>query len=245
MKNVFITGGARGIGYSIALEFLKYDEYRVFIGDKSINDLNQDLLDHRIIPYQLDVSNLSSIESVFSNINELFGGIDILINNAGISPKHDGRALKLDELGLEEWNEVISTNLTGSFLCVKQVLPHMKQNKWGRIINISSQSARTAASIAGSHYAVSKTGLLGLSRQIASQFGEFNITSNSICPGRIASEMSRGVSEEANQRFIEHIPIKRMGKSEEVAALVRFLASEEGGYITGTTIDINGGAFIG
>lgn len=249
MKRVLVTGGARGIGLEISRSFLNDESYFVVISDLNLPNLQEEktILDHsdRVDCVQMDVSSERSVYCAIEEINRKHGGIDILVNNAGISPKHDGKALKLDELTLDEWEQVIKVNLTGAFLCTRAVIGHMKENRWGRIINIASQSARTATTIAGIHYGASKTGLLGFSRALARQFGEYNITSNCLAPGRIESNMTQGVPDEINQQFIEKIPIKRMGTGKEIGETAKFLASEEAGYITGTVVDINGGSFIG
>lgn len=199
----------------------------------------------RIKFVSLDVTKEEEVISKVKLFNNEYNGIDILVNNAGISPKYKGKALRIDKLDLNEWEQVLNVNLTGAFLCTREVIKKMVTNNWGRIINIVSQSARTSASIAGVHYSASKTGLVGLSRTIAKQFGEYNITSNCIAPGRIETEMTRAVSDKINNEFLNNIPIKRMGNGDEVGELVKFLASEKAGYITGATIDINGGSFIG
>lgn len=251
MKTVLITGGANGIGLAVASSFLNESEnYYVLIGDvdiKCIEKAKDSLKKYsdRVSFYYLDVSQKDSVIKTFKEIEKIHKGIDVLVNNAGISPKHNGKALELEELSLEEWQNVMDVNLTGAFLCTQSAVPHMKRNQWGRIINIASQSSRTAAQVAGIHYSTSKTGLLGFSRQVASQFGQYKITSNCIAPGRIESDMTNAVSAEVNRKFLENTPIKRMGTKEEVADLVKFLASENAAYITGAVIDINGGSFIG
>lgn len=250
MKKVLVTGGARGIGLSIVKSFLAEDDYFVIVGDVDLLAIEEAKLQlnnfsDRLFFLFLDVSEENSVEKAFKEIETKHVGIDILINNAGISPKKNGRALDLEEISLAEWQRVININLTGSFLCTQKAVKYMKHKNWGRIVHISSLTSRTAASVAGIHYATSKTALLGFSRQVANQFGEYNITSNCIAPGRIESDMSRGVSDEVNKRFIEKIPLKRMGTAEEVAALVKFLSSNNAAYITGTVVDINGGAFMG
>ncbi|WP_368900958.1 SDR family oxidoreductase [Oceanobacillus oncorhynchi] len=245
MKNVLITGGGNGIGCSIAKRFIQENTFKVFVVDNSFSELEKVPFYNDIFTFRLDVNDAQKVEDTIKNILVQHGGIDILINNVGISPKENGIARTIENINLDEWNKVISTNLTSAFLFIKHTLPSMKDKNWGRIITISSQTARTAAKIAGLHYATTKSGLVGLSRQIAAQYGQYNITSNCIAPGRIESDMTNGVSNQVNEIFLEQNPIKRMGKKEEVASLVEYLAKDEAGYITGATIDINGGSFIG
>lgn len=248
MKNILITGAANGIGLSIAKKFLQTG-YNVFLTDSdivSLKNTEEKLLENyqNLTCLKMDVSEEEEVRKTIAFINANSDGIDILVNNAGISPKRDGKALPLEEISLSEWEKVLKVNLTGTFLCTKSVIATMKRKHYGRIIHISSQSARTSAQIAGIHYAASKTAMIGFSRQIAGQLGSYNITSNCIAPGRIMSLMTSEVSEIENQKFLERNPIKRMGKPEEVAELAYYLASDEAAYITGTTIDINGGNFI-
>lgn len=245
MKNVLITGGGNGIGCAIAKKFIQNKNFKVFIVDKSFEELKKLPLYSNFYTFQFDIKDEKSVKEFILSINEGYGGIDILINNVGISPKKINVANTIENIELVEWNKVIAVNLTSTFLFIKYIIPSMKEKRWGRIITMSSQSARTAAKIASPHYVATKSALIGISRQIASQYGKYNITSNCIAPGRIESNMTKAVSDQVNQEFLNQIPISRMGKKEEVAALVEFLSREEASYITGTTIDINGGAFIG
>lgn len=243
-----VTGSAQGIGLAIA-ERLANDGFTVVM-----TDILRDKLDQEVLRLHqagksaegciMDVSDESQVKRVFSHINETYGRLDVLVNNAGISPKVNGRRRNFIDTPLEEWSSVLQVNLTGAFLCNREALPLMMKHKWGRIIHISSQAGRTFSRIAGTHYAASKTGLIGLSRNIAAEYGQYGITSNCIAPGRIVSPMASGVSEEKNEEFLKSAAVRRMGLPEEVAATASFLCLDEAGYITGATLDVNGGTFM-
>jgi 3-oxoacyl-[acyl-carrier protein] reductase len=144
----------------------------------------------------------------------------------------------------EEWRKVLDINLTGAFLCSKACLPIMREKGWGRIINIASQAGRTRSDIAGAHYAASKAGMMGLARALAGELGMAGITVNSIAPGRIMTPMAQEAGEAANTAYLARIPVGRLGTPDDVAAAVAFLVSDEAGFISGITLDVNGGAFM-
>jgi len=173
-----------------------------------------------------------------------FGGVDILVNNAGISPKHDGRKAPVARMGTEEWQRVLDVNLTGAFLCARACLPGMMERRWGRIVHIASQAGRTRSELSGAHYGASKAGLASLARTLACEVGELGITVNSVAPGRIDTPMAQTVSPEVNERYRAGIPVRRFGTPDDVAAAVSYLASEHAAFVTGVTLDVNGGAFM-
>jgi 3-oxoacyl-[acyl-carrier protein] reductase len=142
-----------------------------------------------------------------------------------------------------DWDVVIATNLTGAFVAIQQVLPGMMRERWGRIINISSLVGEMG-NAGQANYAASKAGLIGLTKSIAQEMGSRNITVNSVAPGYVETDMTQGLSEELKHRMLDNIPLKRMGRPDDVAAAVRFLASEEAGYITGHVLDVNGGLYM-
>ena len=168
---------------------------------------------------------------------ERFGRIDILVNNAALP-----LSTRFPDLTAEEWRKAIEVNLTAPFLMAKSVLPAMRAQHYGRIINISSSAGRMVSTLGGAHYTASKAGLLGLTRAAAKELGKFGITVNAICPGMIDTELTR---EHASDELLEHLaagyPVPRLGTALEVADLICFAASEAAGYITGTSLDINGG----
>jgi len=166
------------------------------------------------------------------------GRIDILVNNAAITK--DGLALRMKK---DDWDAVIATNLTGSFLAIQQVLQGMMKERWGRIINISSIVGETG-NPGQSNYVASKAGLIGLTKSLAQEMASRNITVNAIAPGFIETDMTAVLSEELKASMLAHIPLKRLGKAEDIAAAVRFLASDEAVYITGHVLDVNGGMYM-
>ena len=143
----------------------------------------------------------------------------------------------------DDWDAVLATNLTGAFLCIQQVLQGMMKERWGRIINISSVVAE-AGNPGQANYVASKAGLIGLTKSLAQEMASRNITVNAVAPGFIDTDMTAGLSTELKDNMLGHIPLKRFGKAEDVAAAVRFLASEEAGYITGHVLDVNGGMYM-
>ena len=168
---------------------------------------------------------------------ERFGRIDILVNNAALP-----LSTRLPDLAAEEWRKAIEVNLTAPFLMTKAVFPAMRAQNYGRIINISSSAGRMVSTLGGAHYTASKTGLLGLTRAAAKELGKFGITVNAVCPGMIDTELTREhASDELLERLAANYPVPRLGTAREVADLICYVASDVAGYITGTSLDINGG----
>jgi 3-oxoacyl-[acyl-carrier protein] reductase len=186
---------------------------------------------------ELDLASADSIKAAFAAAKE-FGNVDILVNNAGLT--RDGLAMRMKK---EDWDTVLATNLTGAFLATQQVLQGMMKQRWGRIINISSVVGETG-NPGQANYVASKAGLIGLTKSLAQEISSRNITVNAIAPGFIETAMTDGLSEELKNTMLGHIPLKRFGKPEDVAAAVKFLASEEAGYITGHVLDVNGGLYM-
>jgi 3-oxoacyl-[acyl-carrier protein] reductase len=183
----------------------------------------------------IDVGSAESIKQAIAKAVEDFGRIDILVNNAGIT--RDGLALRMKK---DDWDAVLAANLTGAFVAIQQVLHGMMRERWGRIINISSVVAE-AGNPGQANYVASKAGLIGLTKTIAQEMASRNITVNAVAPGFIDTDMTAALSAELKDNMLSHIPLRRFGKPEDVAAAVRFLASEEAGYITGHVLDVNGG----
>ena len=235
-RTAFITGGTQGIGKAI-VEKLIDQEYKVVIGFRSqktkANDMvkNINSLNGEAVAMYCDITSRSSIQEVVAKIKH----IDILINNAGISQSKD-----FLDITDEDWNQMININLRGAFLCSQEVIPSMLKRNWGRIINITSIGGQWGG-INQVHYASSKAGLTGLSMSLARLYSGKGITSNSISPGIIETEMTSWIKNEDKQTLTQDIPVGRFGLVEEVAEVVSFLASDASGYITGQTINVNGG----
>jgi 3-oxoacyl-[acyl-carrier protein] reductase len=183
---------------------------------------------------KLDLASPESIKEAFAKA----GKIDILVNNAAITK--DGLALRMKK---DDWDAVIATNLTGAFLAIQQVLQPMMKERWGRIINISSIVGETG-NPGQANYVASKAGLIGLTKSLAQEIASRNITVNAIAPGFVETDMTAVLSEELKNNMLSHIPLRRLGQPEDIAAAVRFLASEEAGYITGAVLNVNGGMYM-
>jgi 3-oxoacyl-[acyl-carrier protein] reductase len=174
---------------------------------------------------------------MIAQIADRFGGVDILVNNAGVL-----RPTKVIDIPEEEWDFVVDVNLKGTFLCSQAVLSTMQKAGWGRIINFSSTAGKNVSTVGGAHYTAAKAGILGFTRHLAKEVARDGITVNAVCPGLIDTEMVRAtISDERVRAYAESFPIPRLGRPEEVAELVAFLASEQAAYITGASLDINGG----
>jgi 3-oxoacyl-[acyl-carrier protein] reductase len=188
--------------------------------------------------FAVDMGSADSIKESIGAAAKEFGRIDILVNNAGITK--DGLALRMKP---EDWDSVLRVNLTGAFLATQQVLQGMMKERWGRIINISSVVGE-AGNPGQANYVASKAGLIGLTKSLAQEIGSRNITVNAVTPGFIDTDMTAGLSDDLKNNMLGHIPLKRFGKPEEVAAAVKFLASDEAGYITGHVLSVNGGMYM-
>jgi 3-oxoacyl-[acyl-carrier protein] reductase len=182
----------------------------------------------------LDMLSQESIKAAFAKA----GPVDILVNNAAVTK--DGLTLRMKK---DDWDAVLATNLTGAFLAIQQVMHGMMKERWGRIINISSIVGETG-NPGQANYVASKAGLIGLTKSLAQEIASRNITVNAIAPGFIDTDMTAGLSDQLKENMLAHIPLKRFGKPEDVAAAVKFLASEEAGYITGAVLNVNGGMYM-
>src|SRR5258708_2741124 len=183
---------------------------------------------------EIDLASQGSIKEAFSKA----GKVDILVNNAAVAK--DGLALRMKR---EDWDAVLSTNLTGAFLAIQQVMHPMMKERWGRIINISSIVGQTG-NPGQANYVASKAGLIGLTKSLAQEIASRNITVNAVAPGFIDTDMTAALSDELKQNMLAHIPLKRLGTPQDVAAALKFLASEEAGYITGAVLNVNGGMYM-
>ena len=245
-RTALVTGAAQGIGYAVASQ-LAADGHNVVLVDVDGEQLaaaasRLENARYAVSAFQGDVASSQCAPDAVSQAERIFGGLHILINNAGISPSHSGRSQDLEDVPLAEWERVLAVNLTGPFLFSRAALPLMKRAGWGRIVNFSSQGGRTRSLLSGAHYGATKAGLIGFTRVLAGQVGQHNITANCIAPGRIDTEQSRGFGDTA--AFLEQVPVKRLGEPDDIAAGVRYLVSDQAGFITGAILDINGGFFM-
>jgi 3-oxoacyl-[acyl-carrier protein] reductase len=190
-------------------------------------------------PFALDVASEESIKDCAKTVIAHFGGVNILVNNAGIT--RDILALRMKR---KDWDDVLTTNLTGAFLMTQAVMSQMVKSRWGRIINVASVVGETGQA-GQANYAASKAGLIGLTKSLARELASRSITVNAVAPGYIETAMTSVLTETQKASFAQSIPLGRVGTDVEVAHAVAFLASEEASYITGHTLDVNGGMFMG
>jgi 3-oxoacyl-[acyl-carrier protein] reductase len=245
---VLVTGGATGIGFAIVRRFLAEGCRVAFVArraehvERALDDLGRD--EDRLVADTVDVTRQEDMAGFIDRLRKQWDEIAILVNNAGISPKRkDANAPWLLQTSLEEWEQVIDVNLSGSFILTRLVAPAMIAQRHGRIINIGSVAGRTMPLIAGPHYAASKAGLVGFTRAAARDLAPYGITVNCIAPGRILGKMMGSPEEATNRAALGRIPLGRFGTAEEVADIACYLASPSAGFITGATVDITGGEF--
>jgi len=239
-----VTGASRGIGQAIAKE-LAADGSLTVIGTAT-TEAGASSISHYFSKWGLDgdgivmdVSDPASVEEGVKQVTQAYGAPLILVNNAGIT--RDTLMLRMKE---GDWSDVINTNLNSVYRVSKAVLRGMTKAKWGRIINISSVVAQMG-NPGQANYCASKAGIEGFSRSLAQEIGSRGITVNAVAPGFIETSMTDDLAEDAKYRMLEGVPMKRLGQPEEVASLVGFLASNKASYITGETIHVNGGMFMG
>jgi len=237
-----VTGAAQGIGRAIALALAEVGA-DIAGGDVNLEGMEKtakeiEALGRKALAVKLDVSDPASVKEAVGKILEAWGKIDILVNNAGITK--DNLIMRMKR---EDWDRVLSINLNGAFHCIQAVLPGMVKQRYGRIINIASVVAQ-AGNAGQANYISSKAGLIGLTKAVASEVGSRTVTVNAVAPGFIATAMTENLPEPVKQRMMSLIPLGRMGTDRDIASAVRFLASEEAGYITGHVLNVNGGMYM-
>ncbi len=238
MKTVLITGASRGIGAAVAREFAQ-NGYRVIINYNKSKEKAL-LLAEEIgaLAIYADVSKSEEVKKMFEEIEKKYGGVDVLINNAGISQ------IKLfSDITEQDWDEMFSINVKGMFNCTKSALPYMIHKKCGKIINVSSMWGIAGASCEV-HYSASKASVIGFTKALAKELAPSGICVNCVAPGVISTDMCSDLTDEDMQLLKEETPLGRIGKSEEVAKAILFLASGESDFITGQVLNINGGMVI-
>ena len=241
-KITLVTGASRGIGQAIALKLGQLGA--VVIGtattESGENTINQYFEKAGIkgMGVTLNVNDTGQINNTIQIIREKFGEVEILINNAGVT--RDNLLVRMKD---EEWDEIIETDLKSVFRLSRAVLRAMMKARYGRIVNISSVVG-AMGNMGQTNYAAAKAGLFGFSKSLAREVGSRNITVNCVAPGFIDTDMTRTLADELQQNLIQHVPLGRLGRPEEVAAAVAFLASSAAGYITGTTLHVNGGMYM-
>jgi 3-oxoacyl-[acyl-carrier protein] reductase len=238
----FVTGASRGIGRAIALTLCRAN-YDIVVASPEIERNEQVAEEIRscsgeAMTLNLDVTSAESVKEGFAKTLRDKTRIDILVNNAGIT--RDGLAMRMKAA---DWDLVININLNGAFRCTQAVLPGMMRNRWGRIINISSVVGQAGAA-GQANYAASKAGLIGMTKALAQEMGSRGVTVNAIAPGYIETDMTKVLPEEVKGKILAQVPLGRIGQPDDIAHAVKFLASEEAGYITGHVLAVNGGMYM-
>ena len=238
-KKILITGATGGIGKALVKKFVSLEGVVLATGTKTekLETLKKDFPNISILKF--DISDHSKIEEFIENVSSQLSGLDILVNNAGINM--DNLSLRMKE---EEWKKVIDVNLGSTFLLCKYVLKKMLKNKYGRIVNITSVVGHTG-NLGQANYAASKAGIIGMSKSLAIEYAKKNITINCVSPGFIQSKMTESIVESIKAVLTSRIPMARLGTGEDVSNTVAFLSSEAASYITGETIHVNGGMYMG
>ncbi|MCU0600659.1 MAG: 3-oxoacyl-[acyl-carrier-protein] reductase [Desulfobacterales bacterium] len=242
-RTIVVTGGSKGIGQAICIAFAASgtDIFFNFSSEEATGRQTEDKINAAggsARGMRVNVASEKEVSSFFKTILDQTGRIDVLVNNAGIT--RDNLLLRMRGV---EWDAVMDVNLKGAFLCIKAAARPMIQQRFGRIINITS-IAGVAGNSGQANYSASKAGLIGLTKTAAKELASRNITVNAIAPGFIETEMTAPLPENVKSAMISQIPLRRAGTPEEVARLAVFLASDEAGYITGQTIHVNGGMYI-
>ena len=237
-KVAIVTGGGQGMGRAVTQHFVEAGA-RVIVNDKNAAAAAKvaDALGDSALAAPGDVTVKSDVDRVVRAAADSFGAVDILVNNAGIL-----FSTTLADMEEDEWDLVIDINMKGTYLFSRAVLPHMKQAGWGRIVNFASTAGKAVSTLGGPHYTAAKAGILGLTRATAKEFAPFGITVNAVCPGLVNTEMvQQNVTPDRLEAYLQSFPISRICEPWEVAELVAFLASDRAAYITGASLDINGG----
>ncbi|MEC7850013.1 MAG: 3-oxoacyl-[acyl-carrier-protein] reductase [Candidatus Neomarinimicrobiota bacterium] len=241
-KIAIVTGASQGIGKIIAFELAKSGAHVACISrnKKAIESIVEEITINggQASSFPCDISDSDTLSEIITEIIKENSRIDILVNNAGIT-----KDSLLMRMSIEQWDDVINTNLKGAFHCTKAVVRYMMKNKFGRIINITSIVGLTG-NAGQANYAASKAGLIGMTKSIAKEVASRGITANCIAPGWIETSMTDKLSGEVKNEFLSHIPVGRIGSPDDIANAVIFLASDEAGYITGQTITVDGGRII-
>ena len=238
-KKILVTGATGGIGKALVQKFVSLDGNVLATGTKTekLDDLKKEFPNINVLKF--DISNHSKIEEFIENVSSQLVGLDILVNNAGINM--DNLSLRMKD---DEWKKVIDLNLGSTFFLCKYGIKKMLKNKYGRIVNITSVVGHTG-NLGQSNYAASKAAIIGMSKSLAIEYAKKNITINCVSPGFIQSKMTDSIVENIKAVLTSRIPMAKLGKGEDVANTVAFLSSEAASYITGETIHVNGGMYMG
>ncbi len=249
-KVALVTGSSQGIGWSIAQRLARdgmvviVNGQRQEIAEKAAQALRE--RGSEALALSADVSDEKAVLGLFATIRDRYGRLDVLVNNAGISPRVDGRKALVENTSTDIWERTLAINLTGAFFVSRTAIPLMKGRNWGRIINMASQAGRMDTGFPGAYYAASKAGLIGFSRVMAGELGPHGITVNCVSPGRVVTAMGSTFAnaEAVMQQYVDRTPLRKLGMPDDVAGAVSFLASDASSFITGAIIDITGGFYM-
>ena len=238
-KKILVTGATGGIGKALVQKFVSLEGNVLATGTKTekLDALKKEFPNINVLKF--DISDHSKIEEFIENVSSQLVGLDILVNNAGINM--DNLSLRMKD---DEWKKVIDLNLGSTFFLCKYGIKKMLKNKYGRIVNITSVVGHTG-NLGQSNYAASKAAIVGMSKSLAIEYAKKNITINCVSPGFIQSKMTDGIVESIKAMLTSRIPMAKLGKGEDVANTVAFLSSDAASYITGQTIHVNGGMYMG
>ena len=237
-KNILITGASGGIGNALVKKFVSLGGNVLGTGTKAekLDMIKKQCPNIKVKKF--DISEHSRIEEFIDNVSLELGGLDILINNAGINM--DNLSLRMKD---DEWKKVIDINLTSTFFLSKHAIKKMLKNKFGRIVNITSVVGHTG-NLGQANYSASKAGIIGMSKSLAMEYAKKNITVNCVAPGFIVSDMTINIAEKVKIYLTSRIPMGKLGTGEDVSNCVAFLSSEQASYVTGETIHVNGGMYM-
>jgi 3-oxoacyl-[acyl-carrier protein] reductase len=238
-KTAVVTGASRGIGKAIALE-LASEGYRILCVSRSLES-SKGVVEQIAAEggeakgYAVDVSDAEAVKAACAEMLKEWGAIEILVNNAGIT--RDGLLIRMSD---EDWQQVIQTNLTSCFTWTRELIRPMARARWGRVINIASVIG-LIGNAGQTNYAAAKAGIIGMTKSIAKEFAPRNITANVVAPGFIETDMTGVLGDEVKEQILKSVPMKRMGKPEDISKVVKFIASDDSEYITGQVFTVDGG----
>ena len=235
-RTVLVTGGNRGIGLACARTFAEQGD-RVAVTCRG--EVPPEVLASGLLAVACAITAAAQVEAAFARVEEELGAVEVLVSNAGIT--RDSRVLRMS---VDDFTDVLEANLTGGFRVARRAVKGMMRARWGRIVFVSSIAGRIGQA-GQANYAASKAGLVGLGRSFAKEFASRGVTVNVVAPGPIATDMLSALPEDQQDAYADAVPLGRLGRPEEIAAAVRFLASDEAGYITGAVLPVDGGLFMG